>query len=159
MTTNPLDNRFHTGVLIMILGVAAIMCSVLGGISFALDPLFWSITFSLGLTGFIIGSLELARYWNLSSKLRVFVADESALGWQLLVFIAAVLGFALVWFVVTWPVDIVYNTLSTMYTFTGFNAVAVNFAMGVISLLLGIGLFFTIIWLWVNANRRESPYY
>lgn len=116
----------------------------------------WLFAFGLMLT--IIGMCEYGFVMGMREAVRKFFKGKKALGWQLAVFGAAIVAFAIAWFVATWPADMVYEAIAGVYTFTGASADAIFFARGLMGLLVGVGLFFTIIWLWVNVHRRENVY-
>jgi hypothetical protein len=106
----------------------------------------------------VCGLLDIVRVLKLCGKFERLCSDESGLGWQILVFLSGVVAFGVVWFVVAWPADIIFNAVTGVYAFSGITLSAINLVRGIIGLLVGLGLLFLIIWLWVNVNRREDGF-
>lgn len=107
----------------------------------------------------VVPAFIVKEYVKVREKLsRDFRRDRKAIGWQLAVFFAAIPACIFAWFVAAWPTDVVWTSVSGLVTFTGPEAAAVNLVRQIISLLVGVAVFTSIIWLWVNAHRTEVSY-
>lgn len=95
---------------------------------------------------------------NTIKFLRLFKRDKHGIGWQLAVFTASIPACIFAWFVAAWPTDVIWTAVTGLVTFTGPEASAVNLVREIIALLVGAAVFFSIIWLWVNAHRSEVHY-
>jgi hypothetical protein len=144
--------------------VALFLC-MFGGL-LSLVSLFDSVTGYFGLSLFVVGFglwvsgfIELVFGFDVTGFLYQFRNDCSGLGHQLIVFVVGLGVFSVVWFALGWPADMVYNTFSSMYTFTGLSGTAVTFTRGVIRLLPTIMFFISIFGLWVSSNRREDSFF
>jgi len=144
------DKRVYKGLIVCNLGLFFIFFGIVLGHFLSL----LIVGLGLGLAG--VGLYDLFVSLNLKCLFEKFRKDEQGLGWQILVFICGLAAFSIVWFVVAWPADMVFNAVSDIYIFSGITGSAVVLVRGLISLLPGIGLLFLVIWLWVNANRQEA---
>jgi hypothetical protein len=107
---------------------------------------------------FFVGISDFGFSMGMREQLRRWKASRRALGWQLAVFVAGIIAFPTAWFIASYPADLVYTSVAGIYTFTGIAATAISIVRTLIGLLVGLALFFLIIWLWVNSNRRNDPY-
>lgn len=146
--------KLWRSVILVAIGTGVFMLAAVGYGGGFFAPTVFAVGFMLA----VIGLAEFGFALGMREAVRKFLKNEQALGWQLAVFGAAIVAFAIAYFVVSWQVDLVYTSVSNIYTFTGVTADAIVFALGIIGLSVGLGLFFTIIWLWVNVHRRESVY-
>ncbi len=138
-------------LILSTLGTCMLMFSIIWNLGF-LQLFMFGVGFLLvgiGLSdlGFAVGMKQAFQKWRKS---------RAGLGWQLAVFAAGVIAMPVAWFIASWPADEVYTMIAGIYTFTGVTATAITFARGLIGLLVGVGLFFLVIWLWVNVNKREA---
>jgi len=148
-----LAERDASYILVLVsLGCLAMLIGALG----VLGGLLSSLVFGCGVGCLFVGLIDLCRKADLKSLFSKVREDRSGLGWQLLAFAAGVVMFVLVWFFVGWPADIVYRAITSGYAFSGFAGQVVTVSYSFVMLLCGIGLFFLIIWLWVNVHRREE---
>jgi hypothetical protein len=106
---------------------------------------------------FFIGISDFGFSMGMREQLRRWKENHHALGWQLAVFVAGIIAFPTAWFIASYPADMVYTAVSGIYTFNGIAATAISFVRTLIGLLVGVGLFILVIWLWVNSNRRNDP--
>lgn len=100
-----------------------------------------------------LGLVRIALTIYFMEKLRRLEENRKAIGWQLAVFFALIPACIFAWFVAAWPTDMIWTVISGIHTFVGPEANAINLVRQIIALLVGVVIFFSIIWLWVNAHR------
>jgi hypothetical protein len=156
------ERKLKTACCLLLFGVMLTIFTVKAGLSGG-SPFLLSCLFGVGVSSFCIGLFEFVKFFGLLEGFKRFLdlfrRDTCGLIYQIVAFVVGLVVMVVAWFAVAWPADVIYNVMSGMYTFSGVELVAVNFARGLISLLLGIGVFFLIIWVWVSAHRKEGNFF
>lgn len=145
-------NRMFLGLLAIAIGLITFFtCSL-----FYMSETVFYIMLEVSAMFIGLGLTRIVLTIHFMEKLRKLQENKMGIGWQLAVFFAAIPACILAWFVAAWPTDAVWTAVSGIHTFTGIEANAINLVRQIISLLVGVSLFFSIIWLWVNAHRSET---
>jgi hypothetical protein len=141
--------RMFLGLLLISIGLVIFMAGSL--IAMTEIVYYIMLEFSIMLVG--LGLVRIALTIHFMEKLRKLEEDRRAIGWQLAVFFATIPACIFAWFVAAWPTDMVWQAVTGIVTFTGPEANAVNLTRQIVALAVGVAIFFSIIWLWVNAHR------
>jgi hypothetical protein len=93
---------------------------------------------------------------KIKQQLTRFRNDKRGGAWQWTVFLLSFILTAVIYY----PMNAAWEAVSTLilagYTFTGTTAYAITFVQLVITYLCIFGLFYLIVWLWVNS--KADPY-
>lgn len=148
-------NRMFVGLLSVVIGLLVFF----GGCLTPLNELSFYIILEVGLMLVGLGLVRIALTMHFMEKLRrleELKRDTKAIGWQLAVFFATIPAVIFAWFVAAWPTDMVWTLVTGIVTFSGAEAAAINLVRQITALLIGVAIFFSIMWLWVNAHRRAE---